>query len=93
VDPPPLRHLAPIREPIGSYVSVSDLYKAESDCFAEHEPVSFGRSKRHLASVPRFIGRRLSNLGSGCHCAGVEGIDRIDCEVRDVAVVAQLGRW
>jgi acetyl esterase/lipase len=60
------------------------------DCFAKHETVSFGRSKRHLSSVPRFIGRRLANLGSGCHCSCVVGVDRIDREVRDVAMVAQV---
>jgi hypothetical protein len=74
-----------------SSVSGRGTYQVKSDRFAKHEAVSFGRSKRHLASVPRFIGRWLANLGPGCHCSCVLGIDRIDREVRDVAMVAQVG--
>ena len=76
---------------IVSSVSGSGTYHVRSDCFAKHKPVSFGRSKRHLAAMPWFIGRWLANLGSGCHRSCVVGIDRIDREVRDVTMVAQVG--
>jgi len=45
---------------IGRAAHVADC----SDVLAEHEAVSFRRPKRHLPSMPRFVGGRLSDIGS-----------------------------
>jgi len=54
--------------------------------------MSVGRTQCQLASSPRLVGRRLQDLGAGVERAPVHRVNVVDVEIRDVAVVAEVGR-
>jgi hypothetical protein len=75
-------HVRTRRQPI--------LLSAGCDRFAEHEAVAIGRAEGNLAHAPRFILRGLQNLGARSDGSSKEGVNVIDLEIRDVAVIAEF---
>jgi len=61
------------------------------DCVGNHVPMPVGRTQSQLASSPRLVGRRLQHLGTSVERASVHRIDVVDVEIRDVAVIADVG--